>query len=123
MNNIEKFIVIVVLLVIIDTLWLSTFVKRKYIPMIRDIQGSEMKTNYKYAVACYVIIALLVLMLINKNFNYKEMFLVGFFTYGIYDLTNASIFDKWDALFGLADMTWGGILFTSVSYIMNKISK
>ena len=104
-------------------LWISTFVKKKYDIMIRDIQGTDMKINFKYAIICYIVIASLVFLLISKNFNYKEMFLVGFFTYGIYDLTNASIFDKWDVLFGLADMTWGGILFTTTSYLLNKISK
>ena len=68
-------------------------------------------------------LALLVLLLVNKNFTYKEMFLAGLFTYGIYDLTNASIFANWDVLFGLADMVWGGILFTTTSYLVNKISK
>ena len=123
MNNIEKFIVILVLVTIIDMIWISGAASKKYKTMIKTIQGTEMKINYKYVIACYIIIALLVLLLVNKNFTYKEMFLAGFFTYGIYDLTNASIFDKWDALFGLADMTWGGILFTTTSYLLNKISK
>ena len=123
MNNIEKFIVILVLVTIIDMIWISGAASKKYKTMIKTIQGTEMKINYKYVIACYIIIALLVLLLVNKNFTYKEMFLAGFFTYGIYDLTNASIFANWDILFGLADMVWGGILFTTTSYLLNKISK
>ena len=123
MNNIEKFIAILVLVTIIDMIWISGAASKKYKTMIKTIQGTEMKINYKYVVACYIIIALLVLLLVNKNFTYKEMFLAGFFTYGIYDFTNASIFTNWDMLFGFADMIWGGILFTTTSYLLNKISK
>ena len=120
-NNISKFIVILILVTIIDMIWIQIFAKKKYEIMIKDIQGEPMKLNMKYAVACYIIIALLVLLLINKNFNYSELFLAGLFTYGIFDLTNASVFNKWDVMFGLADMIWGGILFTSTGYVFNKI--
>ena len=78
-------------------IWISTFVKKKYDVMIRDIQGTDMKTNYKYAVICYLVIASLVFLLISKNFNYTEMFLAGLLAYGIYELTNATIFEKWVA--------------------------
>ena len=120
-NNISKFVVILILVFIIDMLWIQTFAKNKYEVMIKDIQGEPMKLNMKYAVICYIIIALLVLLLINKNFNYIELFLVGLFTYGIFDLTNASVFNKWDMLFGLADIIWGGILFSASGYLFNKV--
>ena len=93
-NNISKFIVILILVTIIDMIWIQIFAKKKYEIMIKDIQGEPMKLNMKYAVACYIIIALLVLLLINKNFNYSELFLAGLFTYGIFDLTNSSVFNK-----------------------------
>jgi uncharacterized membrane protein len=120
-NNFSKFIVILILVTIIDMIWIQTFAKNKYQIMIKDIQGEPMKLNMRYAVACYIIIALLVLLLINKNFGYSELFLAGLFTYGIFDLTNASVFNKWDIMFGLADMIWGGILFLSTGYVFNKI--
>lgn len=118
---IYNFIIVLVIVTIIDMIWISTFAKKKYTTMISSIQNKPMMLNYKYAIMCYLIIAMLVFLLINKNFNYKELFLTGFFTYAIYDLTNASIFTDWDSLFGLYDMIWGGLLFASSGFVFNKL--
>jgi len=118
---IYNFIIILIIVTVIDMIWISTFAKKKYTSMITTIQNKPMIINYKYAFLCYLIIAMLLVLLINKNFNYKELFLVGFFTYGIYDLTNAAIFADWDVLFGLYDMIWGGVLFASSGFIFNKL--
>ena len=123
MNGLINFVILLIIVFVIDMIWIQTFAKNKYKSMIRNIQGEEMKLNMKYATACYILIALLLLLVINKNFNYKELFFVGFCTYGIYDLTNGSIFNKWDGWFGLADMVWGGILFSSSGYIFRKLVK
>jgi uncharacterized membrane protein len=67
--------------------------------------------------------AVLLVLCLNKQFTNKELFLVGFCTYAIYDFTNATIFKKWDKIFGLFDSIWGGILFAVVGMITKKIIK
>ena len=121
MNNVIKFLIILVLVFVIDMLWIKTFASKVYNDMVPRIQKSPMVLNSKYAMLCYVLIAMFVYFLNNKNFKDSEMFLVGFLTYGIYDLTCASIFTDWNVMFGLADMVWGGVLFTVVNKLINKL--
>ena len=53
--------------------------------------------------------------------SYKQAFLYGISIYAIYDFTNYSLFEKYDWKFAIIDTLWGGILFTIMFYIKNKI--
>jgi uncharacterized membrane protein len=118
-----EFICILILLLVVDTIWLTLFAGPKYRLMIKDIQGENITPNYKMAVITYIAMALLLFLFINKNFTSGELFLGGFLSYAIYDFTNATIFTKWDKIFGLFDSIWGGILFCIVGNIINKYLK
>jgi len=121
MNNLTKFLIILVLVFVIDMIWIKSFAQKAYNVMIPNIQKSPMVLNMKYALLCYILIAMFIMLLNHKRFTDTEMFLAGFLTYGIYDLTCASVFTNWDVMFGFADMIWGGILFTVVNNLITRI--
>ena len=50
-----------------------------------------------------------------------DAFLLGFVIYAVFDLTNMVIFKKWDLMTSLMDMTWGGVLFASTTYLTYKL--
>jgi uncharacterized membrane protein len=118
--QVKKFFVILILFLIIDTVWLKFVAGPKYTKSIAEIQGEPMVPNFKMAILVYFAMTILLLLCVNKNFNTKELFLVGFTSYFIYDFTNASVFKKWDKLFGLYDSLWGGFLFAVVGYIIKN---
>ena len=116
-----KFLVMLIIVFVIDMIWIKSVAQNKYQSLIAKIQKSPMVVNTTYAVLSYIIIAIFVLFLEQKNFNHTEMFIAGLLAYGIYDLTCAAIFSDWDLWFGVADMIWGGILFTSSAYVFRRI--
>jgi uncharacterized membrane protein len=118
-----QFVAIIILLLVVDTVWLKFVAGPKYRTMIKDIQGSDLVPNYKMAFITYMCMTILLFLFINKNFTSVELFLGGFLSYAIYDFTNATIFTKWDKMFGLYDSIWGGILFCIVGNIINKYLK
>ena len=118
-----QFVFIIILLLVVDTIWLKFVAGPKYRTMIKDIQGQDLIPNYKMALVTYLAMALLLFLFITKNFTSVELFLGGFLSYAIYDFTNATIFTKWDKMFGLYDSIWGGILFCVVGNIINKYLK
>ncbi len=120
LDQVKKFFVILILFLIIDSVWLNFVAGPKYTKSIAEIQGEPMDPNMKMAILVYFAMTILLLLCVNKNFTTQETFLVGFLSYFIYDFTNASVFKKWDKLFGLFDSIWGGLLFAVVGYITKK---
>jgi uncharacterized membrane protein len=115
-NNIILFIKIFVLFVIIDMIWIKLIAENKYKKMIKSIQNEELNVKIVPAIFVYVFMTVL-LMLFGSQSNIRN-FLLGFLSYGIYDFTNLALINKFDGLFAVADMTWGGILFA----LTNKIA-
>jgi uncharacterized membrane protein len=120
---IKKFVVILILFLVIDMVWLKLVAGPKYKISIREIQGEDMKANMYMAIIVYLVMTVLLLLCLNKQFSTKELFIVGFCSYAIYDFTNAAVFKKWDKLFGLFDSIWGGLLFAVVGMITTKLIK
>ena len=58
---------------------------------------------------------------VRKMYRLKENvwrgFLLGFFTYGIYELTNYAIFNNWTIHGVIIDTLWGGILYALITFI------
>jgi uncharacterized membrane protein len=119
-DQVKKFVVILILFLIIDSLWLGLFAGPKYRKSILEIQGEPMVPDMKMAILVYFAMTFLLMLCLSKNFTTQETFLVGFLSYFIYDFTNAAVFKKWDKLFGLFDSIWGGILFAIVGFIAKK---
>ena len=115
-ENVIKFAKIFILFIIIDLIWIKMFAEKKYKNMIKNIQGDDLDIKIIPALFVYVLMTLLFI-LFRTNSNIK-MFLLGFLTYGIYDMTNYSLIAKFDPIFGFADMLWGGILFSVVNKLL-----
>lgn len=115
--NIKILVKIFILLILVDLIWLKLIAEKKYRNMIKNIQGVDMKVQILPALSVYFLMAILLILFGSTDIR---NFILGFCTYGVYDMTNLAIFNKFDAKFAIADMIWGGILFT-VTYRLNKI--
>lgn len=114
--NIKNFIKIFVILILIDLFWLKFFAGPKYKVMIRDIQGSEMKPKLFPGLIVYVLMTLLLLLFGSTDIR---NFILGLCVFGVYDMTNLTLLNKFDTVYAIADMIWGGVLFT-LTYRINK---
>ena len=92
--------------------------------MISKIQGKSIKTNkISFALVYLVLIFQLYYFIINKNASYLDAFLLGMTTYGIFDLTNFTIFDNYSLNVSIIDVLWGGILYASSTYIFRLLER
>ena len=112
-------------MLLVDLIWIKLVAGKKYKKMIYDIQNEEMKIKMIPALLTYVVMTLLFILFASTdqtNSSNIKNFLLGFLTYGVYDLTNLSLINKFDSVFALADMTWGGFLFMITYKIYSHIN-
>jgi len=114
-KNIILLIKIFILFIIIDMIWIKLLAENKYKKMIKDIQNEELKIKILPTIFVYIFMALLLILF--RNTSNINIFLLGFLTYGIYDMTNYALFNKFNLNFAILDMIWGGFLFS----IVNKL--
>ena len=117
--DIKKYLLLSLLVVGIDAVYLNT-ISNYFNSQVKAIQGTELRLNMTSTILCYLLITLGVYyFMIEKKFSMKDMAILGIFTYGIYDLTNKALFDKWYWKTVVLDSLWGGVLFaltTSIVY-------
>ena len=119
---IKNIILLAIILSFLDFVYLysmSDFVGK----MINNIQKTKIQLNYFGVLACYIFIVFgLYYFIIFKNKSLLDAFLLGVFSYGIYETTNYSTIKNWDFRFVLIDTLWGGILFSLSIYLYRIIS-
>mgnify|MGYP006161809033 CR=1 FL=1 len=115
------FIFIAILLLILDSFYIS-FIGNYFYEMIKKIQNKAVKIKYVPVILCYILLILTFYFFIyREKKSLFESFLLGFFIYGIYELTNYATIDKWDYKFVIVDSIWGGLLFLITNFILKKI--
>jgi len=65
----------------------------------------------------FIVIQLYVF-IIQNNESIQKAFLLGFTTYGIYELTNLATITQWNIPIAIIDTIWGGILYASTTFIV-----
>lgn len=123
----KKFIdilTILIIMILIDCIWLYIN-KDNFNNLIRSIQGNDINLNYLYALIAYLFMAFgLYFFTINEPDMGKKLTnaaVLGVVLIGVFDFTNASMFDKWNINLAVADTIWGGILLTFTTLIFNKL--
>ena len=119
--NIKNYLLISVLVVSIDAVYLK-MVSNHFDLQIKKIQGSSLQLSMIPTFLSYLLITLgIYFFIVEKQFSLTDMFILGLFTYGIYEFTNKALFNKWMWKTVFIDGIWGGILFSLVHYIYHLI--
>ena len=106
----------------LDSIYLSSIGGPLFRPMIKKIQKEELKLNIYGAIACYILLILVLYKFIIKERNTpNNAFLLGFCIYGIFDTTNYALFNNYKIIPAIIDSLWGGCLFYIVTIITYKI--
>lgn len=119
-------LIIAITIIILDAIWLNTFGKYMYVPMINDIQHTESKIKIVPVIITYILMILLVYyycLPLIKNKTYSPFFcgfFIGILIYGIFDMTNLALFNKYTYKNAILDMMWGGLLLGSTCYVVNN---
>ncbi len=111
-----------IILLALDLTYLFVF-KDLMLPVIVNIQKTELKVNIKSAIACYILLVYgLYYFIIKKRAPPKDAFLLGVLINGVYETTNYAFFKEWSPLLVVMDTLWGGILLSTTTYIYYKIA-
>jgi uncharacterized membrane protein len=110
-------------LLIIDGLWITFYMKNKYIRYFRSI-NKNMDVNIVSVIVAYIIMIIAYPLLIeNKNKNINPGLIravaVGLIVFGTYGFTLAAIFPKYDIKFAITETLWGMFLY-GLSYLITR---
>jgi uncharacterized membrane protein len=86
--------------------------------MVRGIQGG---TNVTLRILPAAIVYLALAWLATVPRSPTEAFLLGLCTYAVYDFTNLATLVNYDLRFAVADTFWGGILFTFIWFVSDRL--
>ena len=113
-----------ILLVLIDSVYLSMIGKPIFEKTVAAIQGSKLSVNMPPAIFTYILMAIILnYFIISANKPAFDAFILGFCAYGIFDFTNLAIFKNYTLKTAIMDTLWGAILFYITTLLTYNIKK
>ena len=110
-----------IIMISLDFVYLSVM-KGYFMNQVKNVQGSALKLNYFGAAICYIfLVAGLNYFIIKPRKSVSDAFLLGLVIYGVYETTNYALFSNWSIVSVIIDTLWGGLLFASTAYIVEKM--
>jgi uncharacterized membrane protein len=104
----------------LDFVYLNVM-KGYFMNQVKNVQGSPLKLNYLGVAICYIfLIAGINYFIIKPRKSVSDAFLLGLVIYGVYETTNYALFSNWSIVSVIIDTLWGGLLFASTAYIVDK---
>lgn len=116
--------VIKIIIIFISILCLDAIFFYFIFPHLKTLTGQDFSLNIYGAFFTYLIMSIgIYYFIILQEKSIFEAFLLGFFTYSIYELTNYSTLEGWTIQMIITDTLWGGFVFSISSYITYYIIK
>ena len=104
-------------MLVLDYIYLNLFSKH-FNQQVKVIQGKDIKLDIVAAIMCYALLLVgIKYFILNERKTPKEAFLLGLVIYGVFEMTNKAIFDKWNYKSVAIDTIWGGTLFYLTTYL------
>ena len=120
------------LILVLDLAWLGMVMKDFYTREIGDLMrksGTGLAPRWGAALGVYICIPLGLLLfvrpLLGESATHWQALgwgaAFGLVMYGVYDLTNLAVLDKWTLRVTIADMAWGAALCGISSVVMRLV--
>ena len=127
--TITQFIIIAIILGVFDYIWLNFIFLKYWKKMINNIQLKPMNVKSQYILPAYILMTISIVFfalpkISNDNIvldSLKYGGLLGLVIYGIFDLTNLVVFEKYTLNIAIVDISWGTFLFAITTYISKII--
>lgn len=133
MQNLKLFGVVTAFVIVADFVWLylmKSFYSREIGELLRR-SGEGLAPRWGAAVLVYVLIPAGIVLFVRPHvggtataaaaLGWGAVF--GLILYGVYDLTNFAMLDKWTLSVTVADMAWGSCLSALASLLMRSTEK
>ena len=125
----NKNIVATIVLLVLDVLWVTLYMRNAYKKQVQDIQGTQMKSRVYLGAIAYILMVVGLNMFVLPNIrkghelidSLKYGATFGLVVYGIYDMTAAAVFKDWDLKLATVDIIWGSFVFFISAYVGSKL--
>ena len=122
-NILRDIILLSLILALTDSFWIY-IIKDNALNMILKIQNEKIKIKIYALILTYIVLIFShYYFIIYRKACLLDSFMLGFFIYATYELTNLTIFNNWNPYIAIADSLWGGILFLLTYIIYIHINK
>lgn len=129
MQALKVFAIVLPAFLILDLVWLGVVMKTFYSEELGELarrQGTSLAPRWSAAILVYLLIpgglVVFVRPLLGVNATGWQAIgwgaIYGLVLYGVYDLTNFAVLEKWSVRMTLADIAWGCFLCGMTSAIM-----
>ena len=127
-------LILLPIVLVIDMIWLGVVMKGFYAQEIGALMrrnGETLAPRWGAALLVYVLIpAGLVLfvrpLLVEHSATWQAFgwgALFGLVLYGVYDMTNLAVLERWTLRVAVADIVWGGVLCGVSSLLMQLVDR
>jgi uncharacterized membrane protein len=117
-----KYLLTAIIFVILDGVYIN-LAKNNFNMQIKSIQGSDIQINIIATGIVYIFLIFgLNYFIIQKNKSVKDAFILGLVIYSVYEFTNLALLKNWKVSTAIIDTLWGGVLFGSTTFFVNKIT-
>jgi len=108
---------------IFDAIYISLF-SNFFKKLFKSVQGGRaISIKYNAFVMTYVfMVSIIYYFCFVKMFTLSDMFILGISIYGVYELTNYTTLLDWNLKMAFIDTLWGGILFSSTTFVAKKLN-
>ena len=109
-------------LLVVDGLYLYNIGMSIFQSNVELIQNAPLKANVYGAILSYVcVIGAFNYFIILQNKSPLDAFILGVFLYGVFDMTNITMFTKYSWKTAVSDTLWGGTLFAFTTLVTYKL--
>lgn len=123
-NKLFLFLISSAILLLVDGVYLYHIGIPIFKANVELIQNSPLKANVYGAILSYVcVVGALNYFIIMQNKSPVDAFILGIFLYGVFDMTNVTMFTKYSWKTAFSDTLWGGTLFAFTTWATYKIYK
>ena len=111
-------------LLVVDGLYLYNIGMSIFQSNVELIQNAPLKANVYGAILSYVcVIGAFNYFIILQNKSPLDAFILGVFLYGVFDMTNITMFTKYSWKTAISDTLGGGTLFAFTTWVTYKLMK
>jgi uncharacterized membrane protein len=130
MTTLKLFAATVVVFLAMDALWLGVLMKGFYSAELGDLARREnggLAPRWAPAILVYVLIPLGIVLFVRPAAGPSPVSaaawgaVYGFIGYGIYDLTNRAVLERWSLRMTLVDLAWGSALCGFCAFVMRLV--
>jgi uncharacterized membrane protein len=129
MQALKVFAIILPVFLVLDLVWLGVVMRSFYSAELGDLarrEGTSLAPRWEAAILVYLLIpaglVFFVGPLLDNNASLWKAFgwgaMYALVVYGVYDLTNLAVLERWSVRMTAADIAWGAALCGTVSVVM-----